>query len=362
MSSYKINTNNILALTKNQSNQYQLILGGNDVTDCSSVLINGNLSIGTTDTTYKLNVTGSTNIIGNIYSTNIKNTTAAAAASSAYLFSNNLLFNQKTYDKQTFYLPANKVISISNIVANIETNSLSGLSRKMKLTYGLKIPRMWVAVGSGATNTIAYSTDGTIWTGLGKDIFTGDAKGVAWNGSMWVAVGWGTGIGATNTIAYSTDGTIWTGLGASIFTWGHGVAWNGSMWVAVGWGNKDPIAYSTNGTIWTGLGTSIFTGTSGGVAWNGSMWVAGGNGKNTIAYSTDGTIWTGLGTSIFSSIVYSVASNAARPNTITFSTGNTAAVISGTTLTIPNTNTPIEIVSDAYYQNGLISTSLMLLV
>ena len=75
--------------------------------------------------------------------------------------------------------------------------------------------------------------------------------GVAWNGTMWVAVGQGT-----NTIAYSSDGITWTGLGTSAFSSvGHGVAWNGTRWVAVGQGTNT-IAYSSDGITWTGLGTS----------------------------------------------------------------------------------------------------------
>ena len=39
---------------------------------------------------------------------------------------------------------------------------------------------------------------------------------------------------------------------------GYGVAWNGTMWVAVGQGT-DTIAYSSDGITWTGLGTSTFS-------------------------------------------------------------------------------------------------------
>jgi hypothetical protein len=38
---------------------------------------------------------------------------------------------------------------------------------------------------------------------------------------MWVAGGQGG-----NTLAYSTNGTTWTGLGAGIFAHGYGVASN----------------------------------------------------------------------------------------------------------------------------------------
>jgi hypothetical protein len=155
---------------------------------------------------------------------------------------------------------------------------------------------MWVAVGTG-TNSIAYSYNGVIWTGLGTSIFSG-ASNVAWNGMRWVAVG--SGLTGNNTIAYSNDGLIWTGLGKTIFSnEGRGVAWNGTIWVAVGWGTPDTIAYSNDGIIWTGLGNTIFSTAGYDVKWNGAMWVAVGTGRNSIAYSYNGLIWTGLGQTIF---------------------------------------------------------------
>jgi hypothetical protein len=159
------------------------------------------------------------------------------------------------------------------------------------------------------------------WRGLGTSVFSAQGKGVAWNGSMWVAVG-----GGTNSIAYSYDGITWMGLGTSVLTQGNGVAWNGAMWVAVGNGTNS-IAYSSNGTTWTGLGTSLFSTSGNGIAWNGSMWVAVGSGTNSIAYSYDGISWTGLGTTLFSSQGNNVAWNGNRwvavgsgTNTILYST------------------------------------------
>jgi hypothetical protein len=294
MSSYKINNKNILALTQNQSNQYQLTLGGNSVTDCSSILIGGSVGIGTTDTTYKLNINGDVNINGNLI---IKSTIPLVSFSMI----NNILINKNTYNKQTFLLPLNKVVSPSNIIATIDTtNALSGLSRDMKLTYGLRISRKWVAVGNG-TNQIAYSTDGITWSFLGLSVFgaAGSGKGIAWNGSMWVVVGSGT-----NQIAYSPDGLSWIIGPTTVFGTagsGKGIAWNGSMWVVVGSGTNQ-IAYSTDGTIWTPGPTTVFgaAGSGNGIAWNGSMWVVVGSGTNQIAYSTDGTIWTPSPTTVFS--------------------------------------------------------------
>ena len=110
----------------------------------------------------------------------------------------------------------------------------------------------WVAVGS-EVDTIAYSSDGITWNGIGNTIFSTNGSDVAWNGSIWVAVGSGT-----NSIAWSSDGITWIGLGTSIFTDGYSVAWNGIRWVATGDNSINSIAYSSDGITWTGIGTSIF--------------------------------------------------------------------------------------------------------
>ena len=113
-------------------------------------------------------------------------------------------------------------------------------------TFGPSIPPQWVAVGAG-TNTIAYSSDGISWAGLGTNIFDGSGRGIAFNGTLWVAVGGGT----DNSIAYSRDGITWVGAtdssgaaGSSknIFPTAAGVAWNGSIWVAVGYGDNNSMS------------------------------------------------------------------------------------------------------------------------
>ena len=108
--------------------------------------------------------------------------------------------------------------------------------------------------------------------------------GVAWNGTdRWVAVGGPL----INSITTSTDGIYWSSSGiGGLFTGGQGVAYNGSLWVAVG-SATNTIATSTDGINWIGRGNSIFDDSGSGVAWNGSIWVAVGVGKNTIATSTD---------------------------------------------------------------------------
>jgi hypothetical protein len=117
---------------------------------------------------------------------------------------------------------------------------------------------MYVAVGSGGTSTIAWSSDGMLWTGLGNTIFATAGRGITSIGSMWVATGNGT-----NSIAYSTDGKTWTGSasGNSVFTTqGNSVTWTGIRFVAVGSGTNT-IGHSPDGITWYASinGNTIFT-------------------------------------------------------------------------------------------------------
>jgi hypothetical protein len=69
---------------------------------------------------------------------------------------------------------------------------------------------------------------------------------------MWVAVGH-----SLNSIAYSSNGINWTGLGTSLFTIVKNLSWSGTKIIAAGDGNNH-LAYSFDGINWTGLGNSIF--------------------------------------------------------------------------------------------------------
>ena len=51
------------------------------------------------------------------------------------------------------------------------------------------------------------------WIGLGNSVFSTNGNAVAYNGELWVAVE----SGINSTIAYSSNGLNWTGLGKTIF-------------------------------------------------------------------------------------------------------------------------------------------------
>lgn len=121
---------------------------------------------------------------------------------------------------------------------------------------------LWVAAGAGG-NTLATSTNGVSWTGLGTSVFSTQCNKLYWNGSLWMAVGSGT-----NSIAYSANGTSWTGVSTanSRMSGGNGIAFGNGTWIAVGGSTGNTISTSTDsGVTWTGQ-SGTFTTTGFGVA------------------------------------------------------------------------------------------------
>ena len=176
---------------------------------------------------------------------------------------------------------------------------------------------------AGGAGNMFYSYDGINWVTISSNIFSGvgACRGIAFNGTRWVAVG--TNFTATSaptiTGAYSADGITWTATATNIFgttiavSSGYGVAWNGIRWVAVGTNAATPtttVAYSSDGITWTLItGANTFNGSAGGigraVAWNGTRFVAVGTNATTAPSvtgitSSDGITWTATTTNIFS--------------------------------------------------------------
>jgi len=147
--------------------------------------------------------------------------------------------------------------------------------------------------GGGGTSALAYSYDGLSWNSTTSSLTA--VRGVAWNGSLWVAVG--NNDDGSVTITTSPDGITWTDASNNPFTsrYGYGIAWNG-IWVAVGWNvdNTVTIATSPDGATWTGQSNPL-SAAGQAVAWNGSLWVAVGANVSqtvTIVTSPDGITWT----------------------------------------------------------------------
>ena len=223
---------------------------------------------------------------------------------------NSLLYNTSTKEitysnpgiitvNQGVYGEINKMSSINyQNPVTIKSNGIVSkinnyISNGQIYTFGAFKNPMWIALGSG-TNTIAFSTNGTTWTGLGTAIFSTAGNDVCWSGNLFVGVGQGT-----NTIAYSYNGIDWTGLGTTIFaTAGVSIAYNYTLFVAAGNTTLYSLAYSYDGYLWNPIVNSIATVGSGStinkIIWNGSQFYLATSATNKICYSSDGLSWTGI--------------------------------------------------------------------
>ena len=150
---------------------------------------------------------------------------------------------------------------------------------------------IWVVSHNGNSNSLAYSYNGTQWTGLGTTVGASYISiTLKFSGNKFYAFP----SSGVNTIFTSTNGTIWTGLGTTI---SPTIPSNISTILE---GNNNSLVYSYDGINWSGLGSSIFTTAGYGISWNGNIFVATGQGTNTLAYSQNGINWTGIGSTIFS--------------------------------------------------------------
>jgi hypothetical protein len=149
---------------------------------------------------------------------------------------------------------------------------------------------------------LAYSTNGTTWTGAGTTALETYINYIHWFSGKWVVCGSGT----TAKMKYTTtkngqNGWTDTTPGSStIFsTSANAVYWNGELAISVGEGAGNTIATSSDGGItWTGRGKTTFTTRGNDIVWNERRWVAAGTGGNTIVYGYDGITWrTAAGTS-----------------------------------------------------------------
>jgi hypothetical protein len=181
----------------------------------------------------------------------------------------------------------------------------------------------WVAGGQG-TNKLAYSTDGITWTASSSAnaIFGTNCTAVCYGGTIWAA---GGGVGG---MAYSYDGITWTSTTIPSGYAIHGIAYNGTLWVAVGSNNAgaNGISYSYDGINWT-VSTSgsalLRDGYS--VAWNGVIWVAGGrqysSSGSIMVYSYDGINWTNISSITTSNLTYVTANSISWNGSAWFVTG-----------------------------------------
>lgn len=203
------------------------------------------------------------------------------------------------------------LVSFDRSNATQLTNIQAPIGTRQAMTSVAYNGFLWVATcqtfGGYQTDSLLWSLDGTTWSNAVTGGFTYGGRSVAWNGSLWVAVGVG-GAQPTNTILRSTDGSNWNDSASGGFTGtnptgGFGVVWTGCNWVATGDGGFGTGSYSflrsTDGSNWVptvGYGFLNGKGWGTAIAWNGQRLVAvgtEGTAPQTIQYSDDyGATWS----------------------------------------------------------------------
>jgi hypothetical protein len=125
---------------------------------------------------------------------------------------------------------------------------------------------LWLAVGEGRLNSIAYSTNGIDWVGLGKTRID-EGRDIDANDTMVIIVGKKYTTGNYSAIIYSYDGIVWYSSETDIFTECNSIVWTGSLWIATGLGPTTRIATSRNGKEWLTIDNTInlFSGVGNGV-------------------------------------------------------------------------------------------------
>jgi hypothetical protein len=288
----------------------------------------GNLGIGTTTPSVKLDISGDLNTSGFATFNKIKITGSLQVPSGTIQnsfttinmdsqISTTALNKQK---KQSIPLATSSILRTSDILAKMSGVSVGktqvyGVGPSQSASYG----NIVVSVGEG-TNSIAYSLanppTASTWVGIpnSTNVFgVGTAKGwgIAYGNGTWVAVGEGS-----NSIAYSTmtppvaaswvgitnTNTI-NGISNTFATRGNTIIYANGVWLAGGSGTNC-MAYSManppTADSWIGipLSTSIFNANVYGITYANGTWVAVGDGTNCIAYSTrtppTADSWTGI--------------------------------------------------------------------
>lgn len=193
--------------------------------------------------------------------------------------------------------PIRKSQNISNLSPLYYNSDSSEVVHGSSISYTTT-----VAVGVG---TSIVTLDDITWNINNLSIFTG--FGVAWNGSLFVAVGQPYVAGANQpAIATSPDGINWTPI-PTPYIFGRGIAYNGSLFVAVSSAGSSIIT-SPDGINWSIPISPLSSGF--GVVWSGSHWVVVGQDTsgNNVATSPDGINWT-AGTLSVLAVGYGIAWN-----------------------------------------------------
>jgi hypothetical protein len=226
--------------------------------------------------------------------------------------------------------------AIQRTTDNAATWSAAGITGLPVGTYNAITSKgdLYVAVGA---SVCATSPDGLTWTS--RTIPAGTYNAISWSGTRFVAVG------AAGVYAYSADGIAWTGgtLGSSSYAW-RGIAWDGSKFLATGELSAQGCAStSSDGITWNA--PVIVSGAYAlyGVVWTGTRFVTGGRyaGKSwtAIFWSSDGAMWSAQGFG-FGSSPFGYRSLAWTGSALVAVGGGTGATVTADFVTFSSVSTP----------------------
>lgn len=156
-----------------------------------------------------------------------------------------------------------------------------------------------VFVAVGASNSVYSSADGITWT---LRTATGVFNRVVYENSLFVAVG-GTALNNNSVIYTSPDGATWTARTGNVALPLLNIAWNGSLFVAVG--QSGAITSSSDGLTWTARTPGDTAVALNSISWDGTRFVVTNTTSGVAWTSTDGITWTRSATAYAGAILYS---------------------------------------------------------
>jgi hypothetical protein len=134
----------------------------------------------------------------------------------------------------------------SSVINALTFKKKAKVSTKAGTTHGVH----WIASGESSPNTLAYSTNGTQWIGLGTTIFSSSST------SSFVLYS------NPNSIAYSSNGMSWIGLGTSTFSVrGYDVIVGNNIfvWSDDHFGERISSGFNNNGAcVFHGINVDLF--------------------------------------------------------------------------------------------------------
>lgn len=180
-----------------------------------------------------------------------------------------------------------------------------------------------------ATYSISATPPSMSWTPSVSTITNFITKGIAWNGTVFCAVGTDSLSAATNVCYTSSDGIIWTQRAMPSLSAWFAISWNGTVFCAISYGSSI-AATSTDGITWSGR-TLPSSEQWDSIAWNGTVFCAVAGNTSNAATSPDGITWTtrsmpsvnnwvkiSWNGTVFCSVVYNSTIAATSPDGITW--------------------------------------------